>query len=102
VGSGAARLQGHTADDWRDWGGKEEPRASRAAPREAGPDCESRRYAEALRKAFVVVDVAERRLSIRKALDAATRTIPRALARDEQLIETVVHLTEWPTVCWAL
>jgi glycyl-tRNA synthetase beta chain len=56
-------------------------------------------YAEALRKAYVVVDVAERRDSIRKALDAATRTVPGARWReDEPLIETVVHLTEWPTV----
>ncbi len=56
-------------------------------------------YAEALRKAFVVVDVAERRQSIRKALDAATRTVPGARWReDEPLVETVVHLTEWPSV----
>jgi glycyl-tRNA synthetase beta chain len=56
-------------------------------------------YVEALRKAFVVVDVAERRHSIRKALDAATRTVPGARWReDEPLIETVVHLTEWPSV----
>jgi glycyl-tRNA synthetase beta chain len=56
-------------------------------------------YAEALRKAFVVADVAERRHSIRKALDAATRTVPGARWReDEPLVETVVHLTEWPTV----
>ncbi|MGP8226044.1 MAG: glycine--tRNA ligase subunit beta, partial [Terracidiphilus sp.] len=56
-------------------------------------------YAEELRKAYVVVDVAERRQSIRKALDAATRTVPGARWReDEPLIETVVHLTEWPTV----
>jgi glycyl-tRNA synthetase beta chain len=56
-------------------------------------------YAEALRKAYVVVDVAERRQSIRKALDAATRTAPGARWReDEALIETVVHLTEWPSV----
>src|ERR1039458_7934223 len=56
-------------------------------------------YAESLRAAKVVVDVAERRLSIRKALDAATRTVPGARWRaDEPLIETVVHLTEWPTV----
>jgi len=56
-------------------------------------------YPEALRAAKVVVDVAERRQSIRKALDAATRTIPGARWReDEPLIETVVHLTEWPTV----
>jgi glycyl-tRNA synthetase beta chain len=56
-------------------------------------------YAEALRKAFVVVDVAERRQSIRKALDAVTRTIAGARWREDlDLIETVVHLTEWPTV----
>ena len=56
-------------------------------------------YAEVLRKAFVVVDVAERRQSIREALDAATRTVAGARWReDEPLIETVVHLTEWPTV----
>ncbi len=56
-------------------------------------------YAEALRKAFVVVDVAERRHSIRKALDAATRTVAGARWReDEPLVETVVHLTEWPSV----
>jgi glycyl-tRNA synthetase beta chain len=56
-------------------------------------------YAEALRKAFVVVDVAERRLTIRKALDAATRTVAGARWReDDPLIETVVHLTEWPAV----
>ncbi len=56
-------------------------------------------YSKALRAASVVVDVAERRQSIRKALDAATRTVAGARWReDEPLIETVVHLTEWPTV----
>jgi glycyl-tRNA synthetase beta chain len=56
-------------------------------------------YAESLRAAKVIVDVAERRDSIRKALDAATLTVPGARWReDEPLIETVVHLTEWPTV----
>ena len=56
-------------------------------------------YVEELRKAFVVVDVAERRQSIRKALDKATRTVLGARWReDEALVETVVHLTEWPTV----
>jgi glycyl-tRNA synthetase beta chain len=56
-------------------------------------------YSEKLRKAFVAVDVAERRQSIRKALDAATRTVPGARWReDQELMETVVHLTEWPTV----
>jgi len=56
-------------------------------------------YKEALRAASVMVDVAERRHSIRKALDAATRTIPGARWReDEPLVETVTHLTERPTV----
>ncbi len=56
-------------------------------------------YAEALRGASVIPDVAERRQSIRKALDAATRTVEGARWReDEALIETVVHLTEQPSV----
>ena len=56
-------------------------------------------YAETLRAAKVVVDVAERRQTSRKALDAVTRTVPGARWReDEPLVETVVHLTEWPTV----
>jgi glycyl-tRNA synthetase beta chain len=56
-------------------------------------------YAETLRAAKAMVDVAERRQSIRKALDLATRTVAGARWReDEPLIETVVHLTEWPSV----
>jgi glycyl-tRNA synthetase beta chain len=58
-----------------------------------------KKYAEALRAAFVMVDVAERRHTIRKALDAATHTVAGARWReDAALIETVVHLTEWPSV----
>ncbi len=60
---------------------------------------EPKSYAETLRAAKVVVDVAERRQSIRKALDKATRTVAGAKWReDEALVETVVHLTEWPSV----
>ena len=56
-------------------------------------------YADSLRAARVLVDVAERRQSIRQALDSATRTVPGARWReDAELIETVVHLTEWPSV----
>jgi len=56
-------------------------------------------YAETLRAAFVVVDVAERKEKIRKALDKATRTVAGARWReDEPLLETVLHLTEWPSV----
>ncbi|MGO9323551.1 MAG: glycine--tRNA ligase subunit beta [Terracidiphilus sp.] len=56
-------------------------------------------YADTLRAAFVVVDVAERRQTIRKALDAVTRKVEGARWReDEALVETVTHLTEWPSV----
>jgi len=56
-------------------------------------------YSNNLLTVGVVAEVAERRHSIRKALDAATRTVPGARWReDEALVETVVHLTEWPTV----
>jgi glycyl-tRNA synthetase beta chain len=60
---------------------------------------EATAYKDNLRDAFVVVDSAERRQKIRTALDAVTRTIPGARWReDEALVETVTHLTEWPTV----
>ena len=77
-----------------------QPRPSHPPRRSARRD---RRWQRATLKhcarAKVVVDVAERRQSIRKALDAATRTVPGARWReDEALVETVVHLTEWPTV----
>jgi glycyl-tRNA synthetase beta chain len=59
----------------------------------------ARDYAEVLRKAHVIADVAERRQTIRKALDKATRAVEGARWReDEPLVETVVHLTEWPAV----
>jgi glycyl-tRNA synthetase beta chain len=56
-------------------------------------------YLSALEAAFVVADVAARRHRIRKALDAATRTLPGIRWReDEALVEQVTHLTEWPGV----
>jgi glycyl-tRNA synthetase beta chain len=56
-------------------------------------------YKESLRAAKVLADVGERRQSIRKVLDAATRTVKGARWReDDALVETVVHLTEWPSV----
>ncbi len=59
----------------------------------------ARGYPEALRAAFVVVDGSERRQTIRKALDAETRKVEGARWReDEALVETVTHLTEWPSV----
>src|SRR6267143_168616 len=55
-------------------------------------------YVEALRAAKVL-GAAEREQVIRKALDAATRGIPRARWReDKPLVATVVNLTEFPSV----
>src|SRR5690242_5724633 len=54
-------------------------------------------YVEALRSAKVL-GRAEREHQIRKALDAAARTIPGARWReDKTLLDTVVNLTEWPS-----
>ena len=56
-------------------------------------------YSSALAKASVVASGAEREQRIRKALDAATRTIPGARWReDKSLLDTVVNLTEFPSV----
>jgi glycyl-tRNA synthetase beta chain len=55
-------------------------------------------YREALAKARVL-DQGEREHVIRKALDAATRNVPGARWReDKDLLETVVNLTEFPSV----
>src|SRR5260370_2178081 len=54
-------------------------------------------YVEALRGAKVL-GASEREQVIRKALDAATRTIPGARWReDKPLVATVVNLTEFPS-----
>ena len=54
-------------------------------------------YLEALRQAKVLA-AGEREQNIRKALDAATRTIPGARWRDDNdLLKTVINLTEYPT-----
>ena len=55
-------------------------------------------YVDSLRAARVL-GRAEREHQIRKALDAATRTIPGARWReDKPLLDTVVNLTEFPSV----
>jgi glycyl-tRNA synthetase beta chain len=55
-------------------------------------------YVTALQQAKVL-GRAEREQKIRKALDAATRTVPGACWReDKALLDTVVNLTEWPSV----
>ena len=54
-------------------------------------------YVDSLRAAKVL-GRAERELQIRKALDAATRTVPGARWReDKALLDTVVNLTEFPS-----
>ncbi len=55
-------------------------------------------YVDSLRAAKVL-GRDERKQQIRKALDAATRTIPGArLREDDVLLDTVVNLTEFPSV----
>ena len=56
-------------------------------------------YATKLADSYVAVSAADREHTIRKALDAATRTIPGAHWReDKSLLDTVVNLTEFPSV----
>lgn len=55
-------------------------------------------YVESLRNAQVMASPAEREQRIRKALDAAARTVPGIRWReDASLLNTVVNLTEWPS-----
>ena len=56
-------------------------------------------YADKLSQGAVVPSSAAREERIRKALDASTRTIPGARWReDKPLLDTVVNLTEFPSV----
>jgi glycyl-tRNA synthetase beta chain len=60
---------------------------------------EEDQYADKLRDACVIPRPSQREAIIRKALDAATRTIPGARWReDKELLATVVNLTEFPSV----
>jgi glycyl-tRNA synthetase beta chain len=55
-------------------------------------------YAATLERSAVLADKAAREHRIRKALDAATRTVPGARWReDAALLNTVVNLTEFPS-----
>ncbi len=56
-------------------------------------------YVATLADGSVIASAAEREHIIRKALDAAARTIPNARWReDKSLLDTVVNLTEFPSV----
>jgi glycyl-tRNA synthetase beta chain len=55
-------------------------------------------YVATMQGAHVTVLSGDREYKIRKALDAATRTVPGARWReDAELLKTVVNLTEWPS-----
>ena len=65
----------------------------------ASVDCEGPEIIGRAWRRRGVVDRAERETEIRKALDAATRTVAGARWReDKALLETVVNLTELPSV----
>jgi glycyl-tRNA synthetase beta chain len=73
-------------------------RGHRLLGEEIAPIAKPSSYVDALREAKVL-GAAEREQVIRKALDAATRTIPAARWReDKPLVATVVNLTEFPSV----
>jgi glycyl-tRNA synthetase beta chain len=56
-------------------------------------------YSDKLKSGSVLVSAAEREQRVRKALDAATRNIPGARwHEDKPLLDTVVNLTEFPSV----
>lgn len=60
-------------------------------------------YVAKLAEAKVMVEVSARREAILRGLDAATSQAANTVAgarwrKDEALLETVVHLTEWPSV----
>ncbi len=56
-------------------------------------------YLAKLEAGFVIADVESRRHRIRKALDAAARAVPGIRWReDHPLVDSVTHLTEWPSV----
>ena len=54
------------------------------------------RYVEALRKARVLVDPAERRSALLEALVSAAKTVGGTPSDDAELLEELVELVEWP------
>ncbi len=59
-------------------------------------DCSE--YVAALSSAYVVVDIAERRNMIREQIDEAARKLGGEAIADDDLLETVTHLVEYPAV----
>lgn len=54
-------------------------------------------YFDKLREGYVIVDQEERRSLIRKQCEELARTIGGEVLMDEELLEEVVHLVEYPT-----
>ena len=55
-------------------------------------------YGTTLEQGFVIAEVAMRKHKIRKALDRVCRTLPETRWReDEELVDKLTHLTEWPS-----
>ncbi|HWJ03683.1 MAG TPA: glycine--tRNA ligase subunit beta, partial [Verrucomicrobiae bacterium] len=54
-------------------------------------------YRDSLKQAFVIVDHAERRNLIWEQIKAAASSVNGTVVQDEELLEEVVHLVEYPT-----
>jgi glycyl-tRNA synthetase beta chain len=59
---------------------------------------EPAQYAETLRKAFVIVDIAERRRMIAAAVEQAAAEVGGRVLKDEELLDINTHLVEYPAV----
>ncbi len=55
-------------------------------------------YAAALRSAYVVADISERRNMVRKDIDSAARKLGGEVISDDQLLDTVTQLVEYSAV----
>ena len=55
-------------------------------------------YVAALRSAYVVVDIAERKKMIREDIAKAARKLGGEVICDDELLDTVTHLVEYPVV----
>lgn len=54
-------------------------------------------YREALRKAYVIVDPAERKETIQGQIKALAEKVGGEVPNDEELLEEVIHIVEYPT-----
>jgi glycyl-tRNA synthetase beta chain len=57
-----------------------------------------RDYEKILKRAFVIVDPKERREIIKRGLSKRVKAVGAVVKEDEELLEEVVNLVEWPSV----